>query len=262
MMRFFQAVLGDFFGLQWSVKLKLKRVPVIPVDNPLDAAVPFKPEKAPVYADFINYWIRSLSMYISLLGRPRGLTRCAEFLALLGRAYREAARVYRFRMSTTFRPKTRSPLVRAIRGLDPHLLCVPSLHVAIVTLTWSFCRSLFAQEPPPGISPEEARRILEQLRTGALEITETVLYIKQHSVNCIPAALYMVTSLAPELFSINDAVEFAGSLFAEAGDILPADQHAIRAHILFLFERLLLEGAQETDWAAPVKRWLLGVEKA
>ncbi|MBO7638949.1 MAG: hypothetical protein J6S91_08235, partial [Treponema sp.] len=94
----------------------------------------------------------------------------------------------------------------------------------------------------------------------AVEIGETVLYIKQHSVNCIPAALYMITRIVPELFTPDNAIEFISALFKNKTDISENDRKKIQAHILFTYERFLLEGAIEEDWRDPIIRWMKGYQ--
>jgi hypothetical protein len=253
-------VIKDFFFLQFSAKWGWRRIPVVSVDHPLDSRVPFRPELADLYLDFINFWIRSLSMMLTRLGTKRALPHVARFFRHLTVAYSEAARMYRFRMSTTVRPPCDDLRIRQIRGADPHLLCVPSLHVAIVILTFAFYRDLFQKEAPAfqaaNVPPGDLARYESELRRGAVCIIETVLYVKQHSVNCIPAALYMLCRVFPDLVTIADAVSVINSLFADAPDVSTPGE--ITAHINFQFERLLLEGYYSDDWTAPVKRWILG----
>jgi hypothetical protein len=107
-----------------------------------------------------------------------------------------------------------------------------------------------------GFSTQDSDAWGSQLYARAVEIAETVLYVKQHSVNCIPAALYMMTRITPELFTIEDGVDFINSLFRSAEDISQEDKNAIREHIQFMFERLVLEGTTESDWVSPVEHWL------
>lgn len=252
---YLKTVTVDFFYLQWAVKLGIKKIPVIPVDHALDAKVPFCPERARVYLDFVAFWIRAMSLVITRLERKKSVFYCAEFLTLLTTAYKEAARVYRFRMSTTARPATQDKTINGIRRVDPHYLCVPSLHIAIVALTFSYYRALFQNEQAH-FDAETIIAYNTALYGGAVEIAETVLYVKQHSVNCIPAALYMIHNLAPQLFSVQDAVDFIDALFAESAGIPPSDKTAITLHIHYMFERLMLEGCYESDWTFPVKRWL------
>jgi hypothetical protein len=254
---YLKTVAVDFFYLQWSVKLGLKKIPVISVDHALDSKVPFRPELALVYLDFVAFWVRPMSLLIKNLERKKSIFYCAQFLTLVTASYKEAARMYRFRMSTTVRPATRDKVINRIRKVDPHYLCVPSLHIAVVALTFSFYRYVFKNES----SRFDAETIVahnKALFQGAVEIAETVLYVKQHSVNCIPAALYMTYNLSPHLFSVQDAVDFIDSLFCESEDILYSDKSEINHHIQYMLERLLLEGCYESDWTSPVKRWITG----
>jgi hypothetical protein len=135
-------------------------------------------------------------------------------------------------------------------------MCVPSLHIAVVTLTFAFYRDVFKKEVA-SFSAIERERYENELYTGAVAIAETVLYIKQHSVNCIPAALYMICRVNPELWTLTDAVEFIDMLFADTDALAPDAGNIIRAHIHLLFERLALEGFFSDDWAEPVKKWIV-----
>ncbi|MCM1321848.1 MAG: hypothetical protein NC041_09595 [Bacteroides sp.] len=256
-LKFFYEILHDFFLLQFAVKFKLKKIPVIRADNTLDNAVPFTPEKITTYLGFINYWIHPLSFMLCRMGTHRGLAHCIRFLKLMTRCYKEAARIYRFRMTTTRRPDCFvSPAFSRMWRADPHLLCVPSLHVSICILTYTFYRDLFEREAD-FFSAEEKNAYNGELYKQAVAIIESVLYVKQHSVNCIPAALYMMTHIPGVPFTIQQAVEVIQELFAHSSDISEQNKKLIRAHILHMFEQLLLEGCCETDWTVPVKRWLL-----
>ena len=253
--RFLAAVIRDFFLLQFSVKLGWRKIEVVNVDHPLDKTIPFRPDKSDTYLDFIHFWIRPFTFMIKRFGARRALPHLAAFLDAMTRCYLEASRVYRFRMTTTTRPPHGGNRnLKTIHRLDPHFLCVPSLHIAIVVLTWTFFSGAFIKE---GMDADEARRRSDELKEGALGIAETVLYLKQHSVNCVPAALYMMASISPGLVTIQKAVDFMPCLFKEASDVAPDDKAAVIAHIEHMFERLLLEGALEDDWTVPVKRWIV-----
>jgi hypothetical protein len=249
-------VIKDFFFLQFSVKWGWKKIAVVSVDHPLDALIPFVPEKTPVYLDFINFWVRSIAMTLAKLGTRRGIPYCADYIRHIAHTYKEAARVYRFRVTTTVRPPSDNPLIKTIRRIDPHYLCVPSLHISVVVLTFAFYREMFKKEAA-FFSAADRERYERELYSGALAIAETVLYIKQHSVNCIPAALYMMCRLVPEFFSLTDAIEFIDRLFADANALVADAGDVIRAHIHLLFERLVLEGFYSDDWTDPVKRWIV-----
>jgi hypothetical protein len=256
---FLKTVITDFFLLQFLEKWHILHIPIIHVDNPLDDKVPFTPHRVSIYLDFINFWIRPLEMLIDRFGVRRALVYIREWLILITKAYREAARMYRFRMSTTNRPDYREMReFRQIHRADPHYLCVPSLHIAIVILCYTFHRDLFKRAQ---FSPAEADQWNKELYDGALDIAETVLYVKQHSVNCIPAALYMMTRLTPSLFTPDDATQFISDLFRNATDVAPADRDAIITYISFMYERMLLEGCHDEDWRAPIQRWIINYEK-
>ena len=251
---FVHTVIWKFFMAQYFRKWGLRRTPIKHVDHILDTKVPFHPEYVDVYFDFINFWIRPLVMLEKRFGTWSGSKLCAEFLNYITLAYRQAYQMYRRSMTTTVRPKCRdSALITTIQTADPHYLCVPSLHIAVVCLGFSFYRMLFKREH---FSTEDSDRWGAELYARAVEIAETVLYVKQHSVNCIPAALYMMTRITPELFTIEDGVDFINSLFRNADDIAKEDKAAIREHIQFMFERLVLEGTTESDWVKPVEHWL------
>lgn len=249
--RFVGTVLKDFFWLQFSVRLKLRRIPVVAVDHPLDATVPFTPDRIGPYLDFVAFWIRPLGYIGRRRGRAAQQRYAAEFLELIEQCYAEAATVYRVRMSTTRRPRYLKGRFLAIHLFDPHYLCVPSLHIMIVVLAYSFYRRAFAEL---GLPPEETDVLDRELVAGAVEIAETVLYIKQHSVNCIPAALYAMGRITPEDVPAAEARAFIGQLFQGAPEVASGD--AIRAHVQDVFDRLVAEGDRDPAWPATVQRFL------
>ncbi|HOU39625.1 MAG TPA: hypothetical protein PKW16_12075 [Treponemataceae bacterium] len=246
-------VMKDFFFLQFSVKFGLKEIPIINVDHPLDRTVPFTPGLVTVYLDFVAFWIRPLDYIGSRFGRKKQAEYTAAFLRIVRRCYQDAARVYRFRMTTTQRPAYYKGHFRIIHMFDPHYLCVPSLHVIIVVLAYTFYRKAFAEL---GMPQDEAAILNRELFDGAVAITETVLYIKQHSVNCIPAALYAMTRITPEEVTPSEVVRFIGTLFESSATVEKKDVLAIREHILDMYESLFLQGCHDDNWITPLQRWL------
>ena len=251
-------VVTKFFWLQFSVKLGLRKIPVLPVDNALDKKVPFNPLKVPIYLDFIHFWVRPMVFIINKFGTKKAVPYCAKFFAIIDKSYQEAARIYSFRMSTTDRPmskvdKSVQRHFNTIRTVDPHYLCVPSLHIAIVVLAYTFFRQTFKELE---MDNKEQDFYNAELYRGALDIAETVLYVKQHSVNCIPAALFMMTNLIPEYFKAEDAKIFINDLFKDCTDIQPEDKINIHNHIKNMYENLLQEKG-EKDWTEPVKNWIV-----
>jgi hypothetical protein len=113
-----------------------------------------------------------------------------------------------------------------------------------------------------------------EIRRGARDITEAILYVKQHSVNCVAAAMYAMTCFDEGLFPPKEAEDFAARLFApltaneapgpteklpkidtETGD-------AARDHIVKLYREFLSQrpggqgGAPKGAWAKPLLDFL------
>jgi hypothetical protein len=263
-------VIKDFFFLQFSVSWGWRKIKIVTVDNPLDKKVPFTPQKVSVYLDFVNFWIRPMTFLLCRVGEKKALPYCAKFLSQIKNAYFEASQVYRKCMSTTNRPQyNKMKEFKTIRRLDPHLLCVPSLHVAICVLSFSFYKKAFSEL---GLSEKEQCFYNRELYLSATAITETVLFVKQHSVNCIPAALYMMNNLIPQYFTLTDGVSFIDTLFTHVSNeqdcpyyseelqttvlISEENRDQIRNHIHFMYEKLILEKVTESNWTTPVLKWL------
>lgn len=257
--KYLKTVLKDFFWLQFSVKLGFRKIPILDVDHPLDALVPFTPERVGVYLDFVAFWIRPIGYIRERFGKGAEQLALTRLLELIDRCYRDAAEVYRFRMTTTKRPKYYRGSFLTIHLFDPHYLCVPSLHIIIVVLAYTFYRRLFAEL---GMDADEAETLNRELYSGAVAIGETVLYIKQHSVNCIPAALYAMSHITPEDVTPTEVVRFTESLFVGATDVSAGDAAKIRTHISDMYEELLLEGCQDDYWITPLQRWLNAYSEA
>ncbi len=253
-------IIKDFFLLQFFEKWHIYHIPIVHVDHPLDKKVPFTPERVHIYLDFINFWIRPLEMLLHRFGINQGIEYCNEWLKRLHQTYKEAARLYKFRLSTTERPNyTKTLAFKQIHALDPHYCCVPSLHIAIVSLCYAFYKELFERLD---FTQEEKENWNKELYEEAVAIAETVLYIKQHSVNCIPAALYMITKLDGDIFTSDEAIRFINDLFRKQTDVTEDDKKAINEHINYMYERLLLEGLLFEDWREPVQRWIINYESS
>jgi hypothetical protein len=95
---------------------------------------------------------------------------------------------------------------------------------------------------------------IAEMKKGALAITEAILFVKQHSVNCIAAALYAMTCFDSSLFPPEEAEAFASLLFARS---LPAESGGqVRNHIISLYRRFLAEGESAETWGEPLLRFL------
>jgi hypothetical protein len=244
----------NFVKIQKQEKKHKINIPVIYIDSKIDDKIPFTPEKVDIYLNFVTYFTRPISMLVKHFGLRKAAPVCAEYINLVATLYEDAGSIYKYCLTTTHRPEyTENRQFRFIHKNDPHYLCVPSLHICIVTGCYSFFKDLFAKE---NFSREEQALWNKELYTDAVDIGESVLFVKQHSVNCIPAALYMMTVLHHDLFTPHDAVNFINSLFAYDNIINSDDRVEIINHINFMYERLLLEGAYCNDWQEPVRHWI------
>jgi hypothetical protein len=247
-MRCLYLVCRHFFGFQYKSALFPGRVPVSWSDHPLDETIPFLPGFVKTYLSFIPFWVR-ITGFLLLRCKRKDLAR--DFLTSIGNLYLDASAVYRKNLSTTKRPfyiKNISFLL--IHMSDPHLMCIPSLHVMIVIRCYTRTAKYCAAEPLP------LKNYCNDLLRHAVAITEAVLLIKQHSVNCIAAAMYAMTVLDPELFPRREALYFASllfrsPLFAPGGN---PDSAAMRTHIVNLYQRFLDEYHSALSAARPPER--------
>jgi hypothetical protein len=263
------SIFRDFFLRQYRAALLPGRVPVITVDHPLDMKIPFDPAWVTVYLDFANFWIRMLTFLLRAY-RRRSFAPLREFIDSMGKLYAFAAEVYRGNFSTTRRPfYITRPRFFLIHLVDPHLMCVPSLHVMVVIRTWTcFAAILHSLGDGERFAPQ-----IEEMKQGALAITAATLFVKQHSVNCIAASLYAMTCFDEGLFPPEEAEAFTALLFGEpppaAGRrplghpsaaprlrLSPADAAAIKAHIIDLYRRFLSRRKTAKTWDEPLLDFL------
>jgi len=158
-----------------------------------------------------------------------------------------------------------------IHLLDPHLMCIPSLHVMVVIHTYLMF-SVLAEKMGDA---EKLKHQALEMKQGALAISQAILFVKQHSVNCIPAAFYGMTCYSPELFPPKEAENFLELLFSDApskknipagcrvhpsaspSTKIPADDQAeIKKHILALYRRFLEEKKTAKNWYDPILGFL------
>jgi hypothetical protein len=265
------SIFSNFFFLQYRASLLPGRIPVTSVDHPLDAKIPFIPRWVDVYLDFVSFWIRILGFLLRHY-RRRALEPVKDFLNSMNRLYRFAAEVYSKNMSTTKRPYyIRRPRFFLIHLTDPHLMCIPSLHVMVMILSYTRFREILRSFGDEAILGNQ----IEEINRGAALITEAILFVKQHSVNCVSAAMYAMSRFDPPLFPPEEAEVFVSRLFSpgqkggqtSAGlrSIPPDDGALVRDHIITLYRRFMAESAapgdsaSESAWEAPLLRFLRGL---
>ena len=279
-------IIYNFFFRQWLAAWLPGRVPVNRVDHPLDKKIPFVPSWVTVYLDFIFFWVRMASFLLHFFGR-RAITPVKEFIDSMGRLYIFVAECYSKNFSTTDRPfYIARPRFFLIHLADPHLMCLPSLHVMVVMWTYTRFAAILRS-----LSKEERYvACIEEMKQGALAITRAILFVKQHSVNCIPAALYAMTRFDPGQFPAEKMEAFANLLFnncENAGSIpvlepeyvaniknrnvhpgstpktmiSPADEREITGHIIRLYRQFIAEGKTSKTWEEPLMNFMRQLQR-
>ncbi|MDR0409531.1 MAG: hypothetical protein LBH18_03945 [Spirochaetaceae bacterium] len=252
-----KSIIGNFFCLQYRAALFPKSVKISHVDHPLDDAVPFTPSWVDVYMDFSPFWIRTQAFLAKTFGKAAD-SYIDAFVRGIADLYEIAGNVYKQNFSTTRRPfYLGKPGFVSIHVFDPHLMCIPSLHVMVVIMTYTKLRYVLGCL---GAEKEFACEI-EDARRHAVVITESILYIKQHSINCISAALYAMTCYDETLFPADEARSFVDALFIEGGTVPSEACSAIKEHIFGLYRSFLDAKPESGGWEKPLLDFLANAGK-
>ncbi|MGN0728638.1 hypothetical protein [Treponema sp.] len=246
-------VIQKFFIVQYLEKFHIIHIPIKNVDHEIDSKIPFKQEFAQCYLDFVNYWIRPMCLTMKRYGSFEGIKISSEYVRYMIMLYKEAYKIYSHCLTTTVRPVPTTKAAKGIQFWDPHYLCVPSLHISIVIITIAFYKMLFDREE---FLQEEKDQWNRELYVHGIEIAESVLYMKQHSVNCISAAIYMVTKTAPELLTQEQATAFIDDMFKNSEYVEKNDAMRITSCIKEMYQNLMEQSQNEQDWTVPLKEWL------
>lgn len=239
--RYLRSVVIHFFLPQFQTALKLSRRPVVNVDHPLDSLVPFRPEYLGVYLSFINLWVDPLLHLYEVHGK-KFIPSFVEFLKELDRLYREAGEIYRTVQSTSRRPGGKIGLrFTLVRMVDPHLHCVPSLHVVIIIMSLhsikKFCGEL-------GGTPQR-RSFNDAHYNHGIRIMESILLVKQHSVNCIAAGMFLSVASIPGITS-REVKKIVRDMFPAKNGCVK-NPHKIHVYINSLFDEFLSRYNKGTD---------------
>ena len=265
------SIFYNFFFCQHRAAFLPGKIPVSNADHPLDKKIPFVPSWVTIYIDFVHFWIRMLSFVLRRY-RRKAYIPVRDFILSMGRLYAWAAVVYKKNLSTTTRPfYIARPRFFVIHLLDPHLMCIPSLHVMVVIHAYT----MFGAIAKKMGDEENLKEQVLEMKQGALAISQAILYVKQHSINCIPAALYAMTCYSPDLFPQEEAQAFTNELFSPAPPVtaqlrncrvhpsfspatkLPEGVQAeVKEHILSLYYRFLEEGKTAKSWDEPLVKFL------
>ena len=270
-----RSIFLNFFFRQYRAAYLGSRSPVSWVDHPLDEKILFTPSWVSIYLDFVPFWVRMVSFVLKNYKR-KAHNVIIDFISSMGKLYAYAAGVYQKNFSTTRRPfYIARPRFFLIHLVDPHLMCIPSLHVMIAIRTYT----KFAQIIRNFGDDKTFAAQIEEMRQGALSISRAILYIKQHSINCISAALYAMCCFDPGLFTPEQAEAFTVDLFtgkrpqadsaskrrsnhavrpaaAPSGTISENDAQEIQKHVIMLFRRFLSDKKNSGPWDKPLLNFL------
>lgn len=230
---------SEFFIPQFTTLFRVVKRNVVSVDHPLDETIPFRPEYMDTYLGFYPLWIKCMYfLYKEFDGKALPYIR--DFMTGVSGLYYEAGTIYRECQSTTERPKyLKTAKFRLIHIVDPHLHCVPSLHVLLVVFNYVNMRRIIDEL---ALDTSVYKEQVDFTYSQAVQITNSILYVKQHSVNCIPAALYVMTNLDLE-YGKDQAESFIADLFRD-GILENSDE--LRAFVYERFQFYLESGADRT----------------
>ncbi|GAB1433615.1 hypothetical protein MASR2M29_22410 [Spirochaetota bacterium] len=205
------------------------------IEHEMDTLIPVRYEAVKLYLTFVKLWVSALSYFSNEFGKDfDGHIR--DFLEGMQRCYSDAASIYDRCLSTTRRPaKAPNPGLALVYAVDPHLFCVPSLHVIIVCYTFKKIEDVLLEMSMQSLYSFQ----LAELRKQALAISESVLYVRQHSINCIPTALAMLTVILPA-FTTKEAKEFMNELWQ--GVVAEENRAALLEYMSSLYDHLLSKG--------------------
>ena len=228
---------NHFFLPQYHSLLWPGRRLVATLSHPLDRDIPFRPREVVAYLGYMSFWFKTLRWFYDRIGKaalPDILRSMDEVLQL----YREAGAIYRRCQSTT---STRAPLpghayFALIYLVDPHLACIPSLHILLICHNEIGAAHILRRH---GLSAGENREFLDAVREEAKRITEAVLLVKQHSVVDVAPTLFLLTALFPN-FRREEVRDFVGRLFRD-WPRPEAYKQSLRALILSTYDEFLEE---------------------
>jgi len=195
---FLRTLLTTFFIPQYQSRIRVRKRKLVNVDHELDKLIPFSLDYFKTYMSFSHIWIKS----IYFLYREFGITALPlieKYLKNIDQLYKNGFDVSDRCQSTTTRPGSgRHIKLKLLHWVDPHLHCVPSLHVMVVCFNHLRIGTIIRELTG---STRGYETELEYLENQAILITNSILFMKQHSINCIPAGLF---ALSEECSEFND----------------------------------------------------------
>lgn len=202
--------LYHFFWPQFQTRLNPRLRPVAVLSHPLDRRIPFLPREVRTYLGYMGFWLKSLRFLYDLLGKA-AIADIRESIDQVCVLYREAGSIYRRCQSTT---TTRSapplnPWFAAIYLFDPHLHCIPSLHVLVICYNWRRLAEILRRR---GRLEGEGLSAVHEAQAQAVRVSEAILAVRQHSLADIAPSLFLLSCRYRE-FGQEEVSQYAGTLF-------------------------------------------------
>jgi hypothetical protein len=257
----FKAAVREFFLPQFQSRLLPGFRPVAVLAHPLDDCLPFDPSLFRRYLGYFTVWLKTLACLYRICGKSvlRDVEGMMRDLVLL---YRASGSVYRHCQSTTTsrRAAPANPYFLLIAVFDPHLHCIPSLHVLTVCYNYHRTREILTRVDPKGAS---GSRLAAETYRAALRITEAILLVKQHSLLDIGPSLFLLSRLFPA-YDDREIRRFVSELFAEAPVPDPAAAVRFRELILESYRGLLARQKEraECDPTTVILEYLRGLVRS
>ncbi len=235
----FKAAITEFFLPQFQSRLFPGIRPISVMEHREDASLPFLPGCVRSYLGYIAIWLKTLQYLYGAFGRQalRDIEQMIRDVCLI---YYAAGRVYKRCQSTTTSRRTPplNPYFILIRLFDPHLHCIPSLHVMTMCFNYHRTRQIVMKLGSRQAGKELNSEAAAQTYTLALQITEVILLVKQHSLVDIGPSLFLLSSLFPD-YDQREVNRFISELFENRRVIGPQSMARVRNGILQTYEEML-----------------------
>ncbi len=234
-----RAAITEFFLPQFQTRLLPGVRPISVMEHREDASLPFVSSCVRSYLGYMAIWLKTLRYLYDAFGK-QALTDIEQMVRDICLIYYAAGRVYRRRQSTTTNRRTPplNPYFILIRLFDPHLHCIPSLHVMTMCYNYHKTRQIVMKLSFGRAGKEIYTEAAAQTYTLALQITEMILLVKQHSLVDIGPSLFLLSSMFPD-YDQREVKRFIRGLFENRRVVDRYAKARLRAGILQTYEEML-----------------------
>jgi hypothetical protein len=226
----------EFFIPQFATCLLPRRRRIAVVGHRLDGAIPFVPHPIRRYLGYVAFCLKTFLYLYSSFG-SKAVPQIAAMMDGIVSLHRASGRIYRRCQSTTAfkRHLAPDPNFLLIRLVDPHLHCIPSLHILTVCFLYHRIRKAVSKLDS---TEDRSKEATAQTYVQALRITEAALMVKQHSLADIGPTLFLLSRMFPD-YDSGEIERFVSDLFAGSPYIEPKQRILIREAVLLDYRQML-----------------------